>query len=370
MKGKGLKIDRNKTVKLIALDSTYKRTGRPLIVGTVYDEDTRKHITGYDLLDDSIKATVDDEALKSISDESIIAIRDGYALDLRNDNDFIIYLMCYVSPLIAKSKYEIIPSKHVYYIFDIEEESVIENDKYNTIEEALVYTKDMNDVQIKDLGAYLGLNPQKQSLAVIRANVRRTVLEEPKKILDFKNKPNPEKTLFVSKLILYDILEHLSDGFFYKGTFVALTKAEVETVLFRESNAALLARVTRALEVVENPTSRSGDEYIKSEVDSRVGEEIKKEKEKRQLAEMKLKYIELTGKRYEGDEDITVLNDEIKRIEAVEKEISKFVESFKGKDLSSLKKSAKMRGMDEELIHSIDKEDALMDAIIDFIRNK
>lgn len=359
-----MEINRNRTVVIIGIRRQYKQMNKPYFVRGVYSVSNNRYITGLDVLEEESEAKRLKEMFSIDPMHSMFPIKDGERLNLINDEHFIKYLFCLITPEIAKNRREVISSVHLFYLHDAVEEAEIDNQKHKIIFDAVSYIAGLSEKEIMNIAMYLGVNVREQSPAVIRSNISKISLEEPERIMKFKSMPNTERQVFVAKLFMYDVLHPTNSGIYFKDQYIGATKEEVISILFDDKSKALLARLNIAVEAVENPMSKSATVVAKDIVNIEFESELKKKDIENELLKQKFEYYKLTNTEYSGEDTTDAILASIALYNDKMDKVSKFKSDFAKKDIAALKKSASMRKIPEEQWMNTEDIESIREVII------
>ena len=361
-----MKIDRNRQVQLVAIKRQYKTLGKNFSLIPIWDPRSQRYVTGLEVLEPEQKNNLYAQYFKDIEDPRYF-INDGLWLDLKDDYDFMRYLLCLVNPEIAYTRRDIIANQHLFFLNDAIEEAEIETKRIDLIDDALDFVRSLSHDKVRGLAAYLDLSINELPEQVMVASVKKKAIDDPATILKFKEHPEQSLLMFVHKLIVYDILSVEPDGLYFKTRYLAGTKEELLGKMKQEDFKGTYNQLYANMQAVENPTMKKAIEIIGvNETQKQNAEAEDKVEYQKQL----LAYFKLTGTDYLGEPTLKSISAEIvaynKRKEAVEDFNKKFADA----DIAKLKASCTRRGIPEEKYIGVEDTELLKKVIIEHIMSK
>ena len=231
-------------VRLIAVNKMYRTV--PYFAVPVYDEEKREWRPTKADCDEiaPIKVRLDYEP------DDQFPLTHQMSFDKNKPEDVFLLALAKLQPVIAPSKRDVVSTKHLFYLEDVEAEAEVSISKVDRIFEALSLVKENSSVgSMRDLAIYLGFNPG-DSLKVLQSHVYSFIENDPDTVLSFFKNSNLQK-LLVKKAIHYGILKNRG-GLFYDGErLIGRDEAEVELFVMDEKNAPLVGKWSLAIDRYE-----------------------------------------------------------------------------------------------------------------------
>ena len=359
-------IDRNRQVQVVAIKRQFRLLGKNFSLIPIWDPRSQRYATGLEILDPETRDRLMKQFFSNV-EESRYFINSGLWLDLRDDYDFIRYLLALVSPDIAYTRRDVNTKQHLFYLHDEIAEAEIDSDRIDTIDDALEYVRGLSTDKIRGLAAYLDMNIRELPEKVMIANVKKMAIDSPKLIIAFKEHPDQAALLFVHKLIVYDILHVEPDGIYFKTRFLSSTKSELLEQMKKEEFKGTYNQLYANMMAVENPSSKKAIEVIG--VNQNASNDAKKEEEVEYQKQL-LAYYKLVGSDYSGEPNLSTINKEIASYTKRKEAVAEFMEKFKNSDVNALKASCSKRQIDENLYSGVEDVEILKQVIVNHIMKK
>ena len=216
--------ERKKKVQLLAVNQKY-RSGTPFFLVPVYDRKNNKMLFGWEK-ESQVNIGKFLRALlppgQSDADALMVPIHHGQSLNLEDNSAFATYLLAKNSDMIADSRKLIDAQLHVFYINDVEAESMAELTFERRLNKAKTLIFDSPPEKLKSLAIDLG-GVDVRSLSV--NNMTTRLLKEADSrvdaIIQYFAKPDTAST-FVKELAYYGVIRQdkgvYYDGDIYMGT--------------------------------------------------------------------------------------------------------------------------------------------------------
>ena len=237
-----------------AIKAMYKR--RPMFITPVYDENYGDYRYG---LADVSRAMIDAAGTNILPEyTSQMQIRNMEKIVLKKtkdgkyipDKDFIKWNLALLQKEVAHSKGEVSPSKHNFFINNIEAEAKVNVDKRKTVIKASAKVADLNSEQIVDMLYFFGYNPRTMSMLVQESTAYGLVDERPEDILSyFERSTESNRITFIKKLLSAKIVNKDANGLITcsLGT-LGFGEEAAAAFVYDEKNDKVFDSLTNALE--------------------------------------------------------------------------------------------------------------------------
>jgi len=330
--------------------------------------------TGLEIIPEGV--AVSDEVKDKAS--GYLNVGDGDVLDLSNDFDLLRYARCLLYSEFT-TKRTARTSGVLFWLFDEYKEAVSQDERADKTIEALEFVKELTDSGMRDACIFLGYNTANMNMVIIRSTVKQEAINEPDNILRYKHLGNREQSVFAQKIISYRIARKEKHGYTYKGEFLGHSHSGIMSNIFKESNTALLNRLSRDVELHENPNADVRRESVKDTAKDMAKKEVEGANKQVKISSMLLEYYKLTHKDYDGDMSIKALERAIALAKEKAADVDKFsyeslsdkAKEFVDKNMNSsvaeIKRNLKLRKLDEKSFADIEDKDVLIQIGINHI---
>jgi hypothetical protein len=377
-------MNRDRIIRVIGLTRPYKRVGKSFLLPPLPDmQRGGTPMTGLELLEPEVVKNLD-PMVKERALEGFV-INDGMNLDLRNDYDFLVYLRCLLYGNEIATSFSKRSSGTIFILHDEVEEAEKDTLDARVKLDAMKYVASQSDQGLKDIAIYLGHDVSRLKPIMIEGLVSKIALSEPEKINKFKNMVNKDSMMFIYRLASYRIIHRTKDGYMYKDNFLGTSIEGVLSRLSQSDNNHMMIRLGNELEAFENPSSDTRKDLAKEKINEEIGKEKEKTNDLIKVKDLQIEYMELTGKKYEGpktlkDLELAVqlekeelekgkkLSDDLGLDLTDDSKANDFMEKMKDKDVSAIKKSLVMRGVEKSLFEDVEDKEELLKIGIDNLK--
>ena len=221
------KEKRDRTIQLLAVNPKYKE--RTLYLSAIYDSKSKQYDLGLseETLSDKGKIMkalgISDDPEKGVQIDQIqIPVSHREQLDLSNNEDYGKYCLCLAnSDLIARNSRTVDSRKHLFFINDVESESVESLTEEMLIFDAKKKIFDESDIdRLKSLCIYLGgIDIRGLSVKALTVKAVKEAELRPESILSFYD-GKEDNRVFVLELAHYGIIRSVQGKFFDGETFM------------------------------------------------------------------------------------------------------------------------------------------------------
>ena len=355
---------KDKSIRIIATKKQYK-SGKIFMIPVINDyENGGRVITGIEIATQEEVAWLK-ESILDFTDyaKKTIVIKDGDTLNLQNPHDFFTYLRCMICSEVCNPG-KTINVSHLFYMHD---EELVADKEYETTSKAfkaMTYISDKTENELRDIAIYLGIDVRNTKSKIWTTAVHKRALEAPEFILKYKDAPNKDNLIFAHKVVQYNLVSKTRDGYFYKGAYLGNSIEGVINELSKEANKHIISKLSHGIAAVENPGSESLNVLIDDKKDEKVTKVIDEKNMVIAIKDLQYDYLKLTGKEYDGP----MIVSELQKAVEVETKVKEFKVKASEMEITGLKKSLTMRGVDKDIVAKVETIEDLITLGVEHIR--
>lgn len=198
-------------VRIVAIKNDFHKA--PYYIAPKMDPIKKQYITGQEHLSKEER-----EALPfKIDEDTSLPVNHLQMFDLENETDKIIFDFIKLDKAIAKSKKDVNPEVHRFYIEDKEEEAKEKISKTSKLKKALKFVDGLGLEELIDLGRVLGIGGAKSSNLEIQSAIEDLCVTKPQQIINVFDDPDRKYKMFLSKLVDGHILVKIDGGTYKYG---------------------------------------------------------------------------------------------------------------------------------------------------------
>lgn len=150
-------------------------------------------------------------------------------------------------PEVAESQSKADPVKHIFFLYNAEDEATEVVDNFERKMKAMdIVSKNSSEVATKDLAYFLGIDPRRHSVNVLKKMIYQEADKNPEKINAFNGEKSKDY-LFVRKLVKNEVITKSNGGFYFNEILLGYQESEVVGFLNNDDNKEIKERLGKVL---------------------------------------------------------------------------------------------------------------------------